>query len=134
MQGSSQGGKTRKERAEVCHHAKELLKLCDVGWCGQGMYSINLLWNGLDSRFIIEAFKEFHHWHLTCVFLGLNTKPYFQTTSMSFHRWASLGSDIISNLNATFTFFQYLILFTETLWSRRDQKEDVRSDIDHIGH
>ena len=37
MQGSSQGGQTRDERTEVHDHAKELLKFCDIDWCGQGI-------------------------------------------------------------------------------------------------
>ena len=71
LQGSSQGGKTRNERAEVCYHAKELLKLCDISWFEQGMYSINLLWIWVDSRLVIEASKEFHHWDLDLCFLGV---------------------------------------------------------------
>ena len=71
MQESSQVGKTRNEGAELCYHAKELLKLCDVSWCGQGMYSIHFLWIWVESRLIIEASKEFHHLGLDLCLLGV---------------------------------------------------------------
>ena len=65
------GWKDQNEGVEVCYHVKELLKLCDVSWCGQGMYSINILWILVHSRPIIEASKEFHHWGLDLCFLGV---------------------------------------------------------------
>ena len=113
MQGSSQGGKTKNEGAEVCYHAEELLKLCDVSWCGQDMYSINLLWIWMDSRFIIEASKEFHHWGLDMFSWGwtLNhTSWQFPWSSIDGHYVQllyNLDCELISNPNATFTIFQY---------------------------
>ena len=63
MQGSSQGGQTRNEGAEVCYHAKEILKFCDVSWCGQG--------SGWTPDSSLRHPNNFTSGALTCVFLGL---------------------------------------------------------------
>ena len=92
------------------------------------MDGINLLWTWMDPRLIIV--KNFTNGALTCVFLWLNTNPYFQAISMSFHRWASCLASVwpwmvISSaipMQPSRSSSIWSILFWKTFWEQARPK------------
>ena len=105
------------------------------------MYSINLLWIQVDSRLIIEASKQFYHWGLDLCLLGLNTKPYFQATSISFHRWAACSAStwpwtVISSaipMQPSHSSSIWSILFWKTSWEQARPKERCKKQYQRYG-